>query len=1570
MPSITDIRPLTFKQMAAARFADRPTLRQVLAISAFEAIVQRYPWTRQNHPHLQSADALSVVRAAGPGQPSTRNLVDTLLEHFVSGQKVTLVPSDYLSLAPPLIFRAQDHSPVIELNPVVLNTVFDERLATLSEAFQLAQISFWNGGNSDTEVSPITWLEQLIKGAWLQALKKQGLTAADEQCVHDLIDQASTPPVAYALQVSLAQEGEEHKPLLPDVLLSQRTGSGQGFLWCKPSGSVRRYVNLEAFAQDLHRDLCERYTFSAWSWARMPLSRPVFAYQAEQLLNVMLQRIAQVQLGSITDVAHLERVYAELSDPCTAFNDYAHPPFPGSALPLPDWLANADAQDRLAYAQALLQLSSGQSQAEDTSSLQGIESLSTYTTRRLREQMLADHPGTPPSNPEHIVISLSERVQVSTEGPWQLRFVKTISLPELAITRLRPATELVVSAVQSATAHPLAPWVTLTYVDSLISTVDVAGQYPAYVHGLLNDSASKSLRVQHFGKEWRASLLLCALKAKIDGALGERSYQAVTDYCQGQAHAQDNLQLAPLAFFCARGAKRSNRAHGMYLIKLNDPQSWLLYRPWLSDAALREFAGPDQLMESLRSDLALQRSVLAWMSDEARPIYDNGGFTHPHLYPTLEEIAALLNPLGLTALDAIRAPAALDFKPWADHLDQQLYDDKALAMLLLASRQSTSNAELRWDMVVECAWLAFNVVTTPLRGPAATVVWLVTTALSLNNDLAVLGQGSEQSDILAATDILLSVAMLLMHKTPAHSPSPLPPDERLVRITGPAKRQPASGHSTSAPQPATWEAVPVHPESPAYRVTRWGDSQRLANLSAQARAALSQLRARPQPQAPALQTSGRLRGLYKAEEHCYVNLQGTFYEVEETFTGIRIIGSDTRKGEWTDRWGGDWDGYLIVGRERDKGPWVVRRNGEWVIDLSLAGGMPKSRQAVMQENRKALAELQAKRAQNDAMLVKYEALLDRNSEQVKPLDDAAKALRLLLEDYPGVSLENLPEPVQTQMDELQAMRRSLRSQLQVLVLTHEKQAEILTSQVQVLGQMSEPRFARQDPSGLAAYGLGQWWEQLLNNDVHMIHRLLELTDYTQVQTQSLTLASLPFGEEYISVYQAYRDTLQPTLALHQRILAATERLDRNLVEALLDNRIQFAGKQTKIDKIIARRKYSTVITRAQVLSDLSQLVIDRERLTAESFDELLRMQADLRSLDFKEALLSHNSIPSADLPLDEQVEVLNNALREYRIARTKASYLLSLNDPALNIVQLEAYIREMGALESQAERELSNTLRERDDGAVAIGQPVTYRERKGKRKLIRTSRGRAILVEQNGDGSQALLNDPVTEQTTSQYQRQGDAWEQVPAPPVIHGPAYLRRVGTRLLGRKAAQIALASRYTNEPNSLADLLDWHMQDMSDIAQRLHAGPADGHALAGQLDQAIADMQAEKRRLLTDAYLNTRHPDSTALRYLIEQDQVQVTLVKARKRLSTNDYLAVYTIDRKQPRQPLWEAHFHYTQEHAAPRAFAKGHLKFSEPRGMGRDEQLQRALDPAERIRIYRGDLRLRDIEGLIPFPDS
>ncbi|WP_258909779.1 DUF6543 domain-containing protein [Pseudomonas putida] len=1570
MPDSFPTPPNSFSQRVAAHFADRPSLRSVTARAAFEALADRYPWIRTNHPGLQSLEGMSIVHApTGDGAVRQSDLLDTLLTHFLDGSNLSLAASDQFSLAPPAIFRPQPQAPTIDLRMDVVNQAFDDMLTTLTESLQQAQVSFWNGCEGDSGVSRLRWLEQMIKAALLSTLERQGLCEDAKRLLYGWVAEDSSTPALQGLQVSLQKGGDAHHLVSADLLMIAERDEGSLVLWCQPSGTVRSFNDAPAFALALRDELADQHDFDTLSWACTPVQGDAFRYQAGQLLNGALQGIERVQLCSITQVSELQRLYNQLCDPSLAFPEHTCIDRQAPAIPLPAWLAKASASDRFDYHRAMLALAARQALATGTTAPDDFEDLQQYTTRRLREQMTADHPGKAVPASDQLLISISQVVEISSLGPARLEPLKTVSLTELAISRLQPAQHEVATAVTAAGSQPVEGWLNLDYINRLVATLDVGAQYPLYIHQKLQDPVGRDQRIQRFAGEWRSSLLLDALQARIVGHLSEQACQALMLFCRNTTTATGPVRVAPLAFHCVRGATRANRVHGMFVIVVEQPRTWILYRPLAARRRLRVYSSEALLMADVRAAGELQQSILAWLDDADRPIYDNGGFTRPHLHPQLSELGDLLGAgavLTEHTLAQMRAPATLAFAAWSDDLHTQLLQAHAEAMVLLASRQSVSNAQLRWAMVVQLGWMVFNTVTALLRGPAATVIWLVATVVSLKTDLSALAKGSPEEKVLAASDLLSNIAMLLVHVHTTAQPQRVQPEKNELYLGGPSPRQAGSAARQEQPQARAWQDPSQLPAPAPYKVSAWGNNQRIGNLTSTARNALLELRANVDLQGLVAQQQGRLRGLCKLDERYYVKLEDTPYEVEESYTGVRIIGPDTSAGDWQ-ALGGAWDGYHIVGRERSRGPWLARWNGEWMIDLRLAGGMPRSRKGVLDENRATIVALQEQRKRNDQAILKNETFIERYLELTKPYDDAARDVRRALREHPGIARSDLPETLQEQVRTVQTMRNEVRPHLLIISLTYEKQADLLGSQVRLFTQMSEPRFARLDPRSTSAVGRSQWAEQLLDTDLHLFHRLLDLTDYEVLRQQSAQLAKLPFGQEQGLLYLAYRDNVAAAYATHKRVLTVSERLDQNIALALNDTTLQFKDKQSKLEKIIGQRHYSTVISRGQVISDLAQLVVNREQLTRENFDELLRMQAGLRDRGFQAALLSHDGLAAENLPAEEQVEILGNAVREYQASLGKANYLLSMDEPALDTTRLEQYISELTALKSAAEHDLSNALLARQSGTPAQPRQLTYRRRPGRRKLIRTVKGRTILAEYSAEGQLATQSDPVTQQTV-QYQPRGAQWEPVPSAAPPRSNAYLRRVGASLLAQKAGKLALAARYSKEPNSLADLMDWQIQDMDDIARQLTAGPPEGQALAAQLNEAVEGLQAEKRRLLTDAYLNTRYPDSKALRYLQQQGQIEITLSNARKRLKANDYLDVYSIYRKQPRQMLWEAHFHYTSAQAAARAFAKGHLKFWEPRAMSREEKLERSLDPAERIHIYRGDLRLEQIEGAFPFP--
>ncbi|WP_313459289.1 DUF6543 domain-containing protein [Pseudomonas sp.] len=1563
------------RQHVAACFAGRPTLRQTVAKEGFSVLQARCPWISHHFPRVQSLEHIWLMPA---DQTPAVALVDTLLEHWLTHQPLRLAADSQLSMAPPEPLRAPEH-PAGEhafadnVMPMEqLSADFNGFLEALVEVFQRAQVSYWTGSEPGSDISRLHWVAQLLKGILLANIEYQGLADDEKELLYALSEGGAQAPRVSALQITLLDQGITHERNLPDLLVHVERGGRQTLLWCNPCATVRSFDSLEAFGTALDGFLSQIYRFDAMTWACQKLEEDPFAYLAMQLLNGVLDSLGRLCREDVTEVSVLETLYSLLSDPSWVFCDSEVAPAVTFHAALPAWLDQASATDRFEYQQVLFELAARQALSKGGASTSDIDSLEQYAARRLSEQMRLDHPDSPALDPDALQVSIAQVVQVSSTGPARLEPLRTESLTALAIARLRGSDNEALTGVTDSDSGSVPAWMNPDYVQQMVYTLDIGGQYPLYVKARLDEAASHPQRLQAFAVEWRTALLLNALRARIERRLSENAWYALSGFCRTRSSEATDIQMAPLAFRCTPQASAANTVHYTFLLRFVALDCWVLYRPLLIDDAIRQYDNLGQLMADIRAEGELQQNMLAWLDDDARDIYADGGFAKPNLHRDLAELAHLLGgaPGILDALlRAQRVPASISFTAWQGDLDNPMFQARGQALTLLASRQSPSNAQLRWSMITQLAWLAFDTLVALLPGPVASVLWLVGSLKAIKQDMAALTDGGQGERVLAGVDLLINLAMLLSHRHGAGEVDTAASSSIEPKLLGVQKRQAETTFACEEPRQVAWKPVEQLPQAPL-NVTRWADTQRLGNLSAEQRQRLNGLRAAIDLRGRQPEPHGRLRGLFKVEGRYYVDLQGSAFEVQESWSGLHIIGPEQWRSEWSSQWGGNPDGYYIAGRERSVGPWVTRWNGQWALGLNLAGGMPRTRQAISEANHKAYLALKETTKANNAALVKLDDLARPNTARMIPYEEATQALRQDIERLPEDQAGTLPDELKARRDALTQMRRELHPHIHMLALLREKQAAYLVANIELYTQLCEPRFARFDPIETARYARGQWSEQLLDNDMYLFHRLLESNDYDSIKTSSNTLAKLEWGEEQASLYASYRERLGSALDVHRRLLVVSTRLDENLTAFMGDAQVQFDNKAQKINRYVDQRHYSTLLVRGQIVSDLAHLTLDRDLLTLESFDELLRLQAGLHDSDLQRAILSHDGLATAELPADQQAEILSNVVREYDRSLAVANYMLAVEDPAINAARLTEYSTSLSAIKALAERDLSHRLKEQASGVAAPLRALPYRPKPGKPKLIRTARGKAVLAQQGSNEDHAVQRDPITRQSVARFELRGDRWYEVSAPAAEKSATALRNIGTGLLARKEQQLALAARYTSEPNSLADLLDWHINDMTEIASQLEAGPDDGHALAGRLRLAAEEMEREKNRLLTAAYIDTRHPDSTALRYLLARGEVDITLAKSRKRLGDGDFLDVYAIDRISPRRKLWEAHFHYTDAGAAPQAFAKGHLKFWEPRSLNRDEQLQRSTTPAERIRIYRGDLSHKEAAELIPFLDS
>lgn len=1581
MTAVANPPRLTFKQSVAACFSKRPSLRDVLSKEAFQTFSDRYPWLQRNHPHITSLDPFVILHApASTGDlPRQSGLLDDLLRHFLAKERVQPSAADKLSISPPHVFQIQEQGPDNIRQPEIipdltkLSDDFDTVLGALIPAFQQAQIGFWNGLDEDSQASRMLWLEHTIKAALLENLPRQGLADDEKAAMYALLDGAFDSLAVEAIQVTLGTDGEARTVTLPDLLLITTSGTRNLVLQCKPCGSVHRHVDLPSFATALQRQLAQSYRFEALSWAHTPVIGRPFAFQARQLLNGILDDIGRLRIGGLATVDELERQLRQVSDPSAHFFDLPSQERTAPAVRPPRWLLNASAEDRYAYHTALLDLAANQGRSKGFTSLSDVEDIRDYAARRLRETLQARYPDKAVHDPNEVHIRISQAIiGAGTQG--QSLFLRTVPLTDLAISRLRLEAGEVMTGLSFEDGSPVKDWLSIEQIRALIHQVDIGAHYPTYLQDQVRTEPRRSERIRQHAREWRYALRFSTLKAKIERQLGETASQAMLRFCQGMDNGADLLRIAPLAFLCAPGASASDVAHGMFIIEIPASGSWVLYRPFYADRALQEFPTLELLMDAVRSRGALQESVLAWLDDDARPIYQNDGFKHPHLHPNITALTHLLNvPVELLdgLLQRLRRPVQVLFKAWTEDLATHLFNARIDTMLLASASNSVSNAQEVRALVKEAAWAIFNTVTQLWHGPMTTLAWLVVALSAAKEDVEALIKRSGDNKIVAAIDLLTNLALLLAHRPatpPANSEAAI-----TLRFSGPAPKEESPPPALEQPQEKPWQAPVEAPQPTRVRVESWHDEQRLSNLSVQERQSLAQLQASQPLEGHAPLTRGRLRGLFNIAGRYYVKLGDDVYEVIETWNGMQIIGPEPSSSEWVSQWDGAPDGYHIVGRERPKGPWLTRWHGQWTLNLTLFGGMPRNRLSINAENRQRFDTLSATATANQQALNQMAPLMERSQVQLQVYDDLAREYSMAVDALPAHERDTPPPALQLQRQALKAQRLRHLPEIRASALYLERQSTLLHGNIEVFKEMAEPRFSKFDTRAPSRRRYGNWYGAAIENDMLLCRRLLEQVDHQALSAQSIGLPRVPETAEQIQQYLDYCERVRDSSQASRRLLVVSQRLDRTLAQVLPDPKIEFADKATKLAQTIRRRTYSTLVIRAQLLSDLAYLAVDKTRLSADTAEHLLAMRAPLSGIEFSRTIWSHDGLEATEETGQVKAELLEDILQKYRTVLDRAQYMKTLDSPALVADVLDEYIRELSTITQITEQQLSATLTNLDSG-ISPPPPTPYhRPATIRRRVIRVDRGRPLLVEIDQMGNRAIQRSAFNQEPAGSFAQRDGVWHAVPeqARPARHDRAQLRQRASRLLAEVDGKIAFAAHYADEPNSLADFLEWPAGDMREVQQQLTElnNPLDS-SLVDLLRAAVDRVHHERLRLLTDAYLNTRHPDGKALRFLAEQKRVRIRQTVIRRQLRhANDYLDVYEIrDVQAPQRLLWEAHFHYPSLEARGHDFVKGHLKFWDAGVRGRKALLEQAASARERIAIYRGDLRLEQVIGIIPFP--
>ncbi|WP_323613806.1 dermonecrotic toxin domain-containing protein [Pseudomonas putida] len=1544
-----------FRRAVATEFFSRPTLRSVLSQQILELLVPCH--AALAGARLPDAEPLVLnIPARIASGPQTydawtpRPLLEVMLEAFHARQPLASLGADggdfLLAVREPWFLRDQEGNalPSGTISIRAQLAELDDLLLMLADNFCQAQVDYWKAPGSQG-VSRDLWLQHLLKSALLQNLPLQGLDDQQRQCMLSVLRNSGSTPSVFLVQVQLDADDQ----WLPNLLVRGEWDEREVILWCAPSSLVRAFSSLDDFAEVLRDELAGHQRFESMTWHRYELEGDVFAQQSTLMLEIMLDSIARLRYAQVSGITQLEQCFAALSDPSRWFID-GYGQASEARIALPPGLLNANAAFGFAYQRGMFELALAQAHSEGSGALEDVLDLRSYTRQMLRAQMLADFP----SEANYFSDDLILQVTVSAGwpggagvGPGDAAVEhRSMTLTEFAIGNLSSLKGMQLTAITHRENQLIMAWMNGDYLKSLVQRVDIGKHYPAYVALKLDEPATRPERTRRFGREWRCSLLFSALYARLQGELSDAGLQCVTDYCQGHdCPEQPSLMLMPLAFRREASANEQDEVSGMYVLSGTEPARVLLYRPLYKAKPLLEFHSLTVMMEAIRRPGPLQESILDWMTPVARAVYAYGGFHEPH-HP---------GPILDSQLLPERArPATFAAQFWRRDVDAKLYRANRNLLVELADRESVSNAESRWAILVQGAWLLFDVVTLLLRGPVASVAWLVQVISGLHDDVTALREGSTFERCRAVVELLLNASMALMHLRLPQLPVDVPV---LLPDQASASAQWRGAQALAAPVQGK---VGVPGGLAQHGATRldfaWRGAQGFNVLSPQQRRAVSDMRVAQSLRGIDPIEAGPWRGLYPVGEHHFLYLGDGVYRAVLVDGGVRIVGPD-----------------------EGMGPWVTFEYGQWRVDrgLRLRGGMPKSRrEALKEENRKKSEQLKREEA---ALAHQHNAMAETLNRHRDLLNEKDKRI---------AALKTVADPDELTIRELELTQR-LRKQINLKIIYEVKSlAENSLKHEQVVNSLFNMRHEDYAYSVVLKEQRSLIRQSLIENISVFYNEMAKIINAEDLENLAEQIVIHPESEDEISQYKHFRSVLEEVIKWEVDLVDMSRLLDALLEETLKDDNFVFKdddthariNKDNELKSTIEARRLSAIDLDFRLLQDLAEASLER---LADVEERVLSQYLDYLAGDsLKSAGNAHGDLAGSELSLAERIEVLSGILEGYEEAAAMADYLGSVGGAAIRQEALQLYKKTLHGLQRAAQGDLAQAVREQEFCEPAPPRPTVYAPRGGRRKLVRTQRGRKVLAQEVEVDGVAIVQqrDERTQHVLKTFHQRGGEWvEDVPQPAESEPP--FSPLEPRL-ARKRAQALLAEVerinklarsffQAEQPNGLATVVDGHLEKLRNALSTLpRMSPED--ALFENLGEAIERLQATRRDLLTGIYLSTDHPDARSLQFLLDNHQVTVQRAGPRKALATGDYLDVYEV-RRLPRagqgqgDGLWEAHFHYPDIDTPARQFSKGHLKLWAQRKLGRLAQLRAATSGEDLVAIYRGDLCLNQVEGLIPF---
>ncbi|SMQ28204.1 hypothetical protein SAMN04488483_4148 [Pseudomonas helmanticensis] len=1530
--AVSDANPL---EALITQLSVGPDLRDVAAVLLRQHLREMYPAldldpgsTMVGSPAWALIDDQIV---AGP--TAYQALTEILASQVVHGIPALYIEGEHF-LAQQPISEPAVHLPVrIDEIANLLNLLAPVMLT----AFQEQQLMFWNSpGNSSgprwhalSDTLRKLWNVNQVKG-WSDADCAMARTLYQTPAQVDRKPDDLYQINAYLIAIDLV-DGDNIKHLneVSMVVLIGKQKTETVILAHSLLNGYQKFDSLEKLGATLPEHINAAETYHNLQWRLLEPLGSIFDYQACALVSIQIDVIGSLDFS--------DSVATESEKPLSTSTPEVHesakknsPGLDWFRDALPDWLSNASLPDLNNYSRHLKDLAALNSQNAGKSYLDGILPISEYALSQLNTlhaQTLLEHAEQLRTAPELETALESLQLRVKSPVIWGTFTVPgkidtyNFSVVELALQNLIAVPPLGNKTLVSTRDKTLPSWLTVDYLEDLVTRADIGTTYPALIKKQLLDSTSTvAARQTLFARHLRIQLPLLALQCKIRGEAGidARGYRYVmavleTD-SKNRVVENQTIVMRALAFIPKRRTDGSeDEVANMFVIGPEDPTAGpcLLYRPML-DQPLSQYPSTSNLLYAIQQSSSLRDSVLAWLPDNARSDYAN--YVFPGTLPSPWSVTEFL--IDSSKLTMMSGPIGLSSKKLAGDLPTALFKANAQAMVELADRQSVSNSENRWASFKRAGWILFNGVLPFLGRVAgvATWIWQIMDQLQALQDAH--EQGDKPEQWAALTDALLNLAMAITLHIAARSPQT--PRSRQESVTS----KPAKDPLPSVPVRTLKQLDKGAP----HEVT---DLQQTLNISGAVNQTPTSLSLvlnrfkikRPEGLGAASTEKGRYLHLYRQGKKCYAPVGKDWYEVTVDENGtVNIIDAQTATRS----------GPALFSNLR----------GEWFVDtrLRLRGGGSTS----MTRAAGAEGKLEA-----DKLRTRLEAFENRKATAQQELEKAHQAMSTATTETVATHREQFLKTLETQraaygeaLSDLKALhvfsptadyqQKSLGYLKAQLELTHAGIREALTVFTpklrSVLNHLERQAEAREDRQIAEA-------RQMITLNQDMITRLENI----QARMQELKT----FKRDGLHLIQHTRRTLPAYSIDDLKALQVT--LARNT--CLAEHSVATAAEAWRIlDQIV-----DTADIAVQALRDTLE-----ERSVARLDERIDSLNDLIEQFNVLDERLGDFNTTYAEQVLEEPFARLRGQLDQLnRNAKRNLVLVLEERDT----------LRSQPVPPPQPPRPKKKFIHTRYNGML-IGEPR--------------------LTGQGLETDLVDIKSPLTNKVIATFhQKTPGVWvERVSnTSPKIPTPALETSLnkGQTLLDTLAAFTTRMDELIKQPgrSPLGVEFLFHQQalQLEHISSAIDQALTDSNATESNLRSA-AVINKKLSDAVDDLYLKAstallkmtkeQPPTLMAVSRLQKNNAINIAKTVTRRRLKGAKalYLDEYTVTDRTTRKVLWYAHFLYSTSWVPNKSFLYARLKTPLEQQQAQESNSIRGLSGTQRLAYYRSMIGLDQAQTL------